>query len=73
MQQTSVSNLPTKENYSSNDYIITDDLTTTKKIKLENVKSGMKQEIENNLNVVVTENTVFNISGTTFKLVKKEI
>lgn len=72
MQQTSISNLPTKENYSSNDYIITDDLTTTKKIKLETVKSGMKKEIEDNLNVVITENTVFNISGTTFKLVVKE-
>ena len=37
----------------------------------DNVKEASKTYVENNY--VITENTQFNISGLTFKLVKKEI
>lgn len=75
MKQTSVANLTEKSIYSSDDYIVVDNLTNTNKMKLsvveDNVKEASKTYVENNY--VITENTQFNISGLTFKLVKKEI
>lgn len=75
MKQTSVANLTEKSTYSSDDYVVVDNLTNTNKMKLnvieDNVKEASKTYVENNY--VITENTQFNISGLTFKLVKKEI
>ena len=75
MKQISVANLTEKSIYSSDDYIVVDNLTNTNKMKLsvveDNVKEASKTYVENNY--VITENTQFNISGLTFKLVKKEI
>ena len=75
MKQTSVANLTEKSTYSSDDYVVVDNLTNTNKMKLnvieDNVKEARKTYVENNY--VITENTQFNISGLTFKLVKKEI
>ncbi len=74
MEQTSVANLTEKSTYSSDDYVVVDNLTNTNKMKLsvieDNVKEASKTYVENNY--VITENTQFNISGLTFKLVKKE-
>ncbi len=69
MEQTSVANLTEKTSYSSADYIIIDSLTDTNKVKLSVIKDGMKEEIEGEL--IITENTQFNVSGVKFKLVKK--
>lgn len=75
MKQTSVANLTEKSTYSSDDYVVVDNLTNTNKMKLnvieDNIKEASKTYVENNY--VITENTQFNISGLTFKLVKKEI
>lgn len=75
MKQTSVANLTEKSIYSSDDYIVVDNLTNTNKMKLsvieDNVKEVSKTYVENNY--VITENTQFNINGLTFKIVKKEI
>lgn len=49
MQQTSVSNLPTKKNYSSNDYIIIDDLSSTNKILVKTILDIYKQELLDDL------------------------
>lgn len=74
MEQTSVANLTEKSTYSSDDYVVVDNLTNTNKMKLsvieDNVKEASKTYVESNY--VITENTQFNISGLTFKLVKKE-
>lgn len=75
MKQTSVASLTEKSIYSSDDYIVVDNLTNTNKMKLsvveDNVKEASKTYVENNY--VITENTQFNINGLTFKIVKKEI
>ena len=75
MKQTSVANLTEKSTYSRDDYVVVDNLTNTNKMKLsvveDNIKEASKTYVENNY--VITENTQFNISGLTFKLVKKEI
>ena len=57
MKQTSVANLTEKSTYSSDDYVVVDNLTNTNKMKLnvieDNVKEASKTYVENNY--VITE------------------
>ncbi len=79
--QTSVANIATKATYKNTDYLIVDDLTTTNKMQLGVIESGISETVKTEaLEYVkehyssdITENTVFNINGVTFKLTATEV
>lgn len=70
INQIKISELPTKENPSTNDYLVMDDGSETSRIKAEALNASLQQQVNEikGGDFIVTENTVFNINGVEFKL-----
>ena len=72
--QIKISELPTKESPSANDYLVLDDGNETSRSKAEALNETLQQqsnEIKDG-DFTVTENTVFNINGVQFKFTVTE-